>query len=166
MTLKRKLGSDFDDVSPVSIKQLKLVPFPNIELDTDVPMSEAEPLYPNIHHSRLRSGASSISSSASDSSILGIPVYPSFDLYPHSPFGSNTLDSNSDNCAPSSNSSVGLLQPSSPFIHHGANCTQIPKLKIACASGVNGQRTMWSHCENCGAISVVECDWNCIADRF
>ena len=90
MTLKRKLGSDFDDVSPVvftspsryrrsflifllqSIKQLKLVPFPNIELDTDVPMSEAEPLYPNIHHSRLPSGASSISSSASDSPILGI----------------------------------------------------------------------------------------------
>jgi hypothetical protein len=90
MTLKRKLGSDFDDVSPVvfvspshhrhsflmlslqSTKQLKLVPFPNIELDTDVAMSEAEPLYPNIHHSRLPSGASSISSSTSDSPILGI----------------------------------------------------------------------------------------------
>lgn len=38
------------------------------------------------------------------------------------------------------------------------NCIQIPKLKIACATGVNGQRTMWSHCEQCGAISMVESD--------
>jgi len=37
-----------------------------------------------------------------------------------------------------------------------ANCTQIPKLRVACASSVNGHRTMWSHCEQCGAISMVE----------
>lgn len=165
-------------------------------------MSEAEPLYPNIHHSRLPSGASSISSSASDSPVSGIcthisplrhmtihimrivAVYPSFDLYPLPSFCNDGLDSNSDNSALSPNCPVGLLQPSSPFIHHGyavkfflmfifyliqrllsffacqfrANCTQIPKLRIACASGVNGYRTMWSHCESCGAISVVECD--------
>ncbi|KAF8813655.1 hypothetical protein BYT27DRAFT_7157339 [Phlegmacium glaucopus] len=160
MTLKRKLDADSDDVSPVSTKQLKLVPFPNIELDTDVTMSEAEPLYPNIHHSRLPSGASSISSCASDSPISGIATYPSFDLYPV-PFFHNIgmVDPNSDNSAlPPNSSPVGLLQPSSPFIHHGANCTQIPKLRIACASSVNGHRTMWSHCEQCGAISVVDCD--------
>jgi len=153
--LKRKLDADSDDVSPVSSKQLKLVPFPNIERDTDVEMSEAEPLYPSTHHSRLQSGASSISSSASDSPISA--AYPSFDLYPLPPVR-NGLDPNSDNSALSPNFPVGLLQPSSPFIHHGTNCTQIPKLRIACASSVNGHRTMWSHCEQCGAISVVECD--------
>ena len=100
-------------------------------------MSEAEPLYPNIHHSRLPSGASSISSSASDSPVSGIcthispfshmtihilrivVVYPSFDLYPLPPFRNDSLDSNSDNSALTPNCPVGLLQPSSPFIHHG-----------------------------------------------
>lgn len=37
-------------------------------------------------------------------------------------------------------------------------CSQIPKLRVACASGLNGQRTMWSFCEQCGAISMVESD--------
>jgi hypothetical protein len=100
-------------------------------------MSEAESLYPNIHHSRLPSGASSISSSASVSpvgicthispfrhmtihNIMHIvAVYPSFDLYPLPPFHNDGLDSNSDNSALSPNCPVGLLQPSSPFIHHG-----------------------------------------------
>ena len=99
-------------------------------------MSEAEPLYPNIHHSRLPSGASSISSSASDSPVSGIcthispfrhmaihimriVVYPSFDLYPLPTFRIDGLDSNFDNSSLSPNCSVGLLQPSSPFIHHG-----------------------------------------------
>ena len=100
-------------------------------------MSEAEPLYPNIHHSRLPSGASSISSSSSDSPVSRtcthispfrhstihimriVAVYPSFDLYPLPPFNSDGLDSNFDNSSLSPNCSVGLLQPSSPFIHHG-----------------------------------------------
>ena len=73
---------------------------------------------------------------------------------------------------------IGLLQPKSSFIHHrygmcllncnsvvmafatvsSGDCTQIPKLRVACASGVNGQRSMWTHCEQCGAISIVESD--------
>ena len=119
-----------------STKQLKLVPFPNIELDTDVAMSEAEPLYPNIHHSRLQSSASSISSSASDSPISGtrmhisysrnttihicaMAAYPSFDVYPLPFFHNNSVVSNCDSSALPPNSLVGLIQPSSPFIHHG-----------------------------------------------
>ena len=100
-------------------------------------MSEAEPLYPNNHHSRLPSGASSISSSVSDSPVSGIcthisplrsmaihvmrmvAMYPSFDLYPLPPFRNDGLDSNSNNSALSPNCPVRLLQPSSPFIHHG-----------------------------------------------
>ena len=38
------------------------------------------------------------------------------------------------------------------------NCSQIPKLRMACAAGLNGQRTMWAHCEQCGAIEMVDFD--------
>lgn len=30
---------------------------------------------------------------------------------------------------------------------------------MACASGPNGQRSMWSLCEQCGAISMIDKDW-------
>jgi len=56
---------------------------------------------------------------------------------------SASCDHVSTSCVPSTSSS---------------NCTQIPKLRIACASSGNGQRTMWSHCEQCGAISMVDSD--------
>lgn len=195
-----------------STKQLKLVPFPNIELDTDVTMSEAEPMYPNIYHSRLPSGASSISSSASDSPILGIRTHVScfsnmaIHIYmcvyrsnvsflrslpasfiPRQCLGHKLWQLCSISklfcwttttfkpfyspwvrCKIFSNTYL-LSHPEVFILFAGqfrANCTQIPKLKIACASSVNGHRTMWSHCENCGAISVVECDWDCIADSF
>jgi len=163
MTLKRKLEADSEDSSPVT-KQLKSIPFPNMDLDTDVAMSDAEPLYPDAVHSRLHSNASSMSSDASDSPSSESPAYPTFDLYPL-PFFSHdgSVEPNSHNYShfsrqSSPNSQVGLLQPSSSFVHHGANCTQIPKLRMACASNGNGSRTMWSHCEQCGAISMVESD--------
>jgi hypothetical protein len=50
-------------------KQLKLVPFPNVEVNSDVMMSDAEPMYPDVSHSRLQSNASSISSNTSDSPV-------------------------------------------------------------------------------------------------
>ncbi|KAF9559863.1 hypothetical protein CPC08DRAFT_637242 [Agrocybe pediades] len=126
-------------------------------------MSDSEPLYLDMVHSRLQSNASSISSTALDSSLTPSPAYPTFDLYPL-PFFNNsgTVDPNSHDFAHysrlSPESQLGLLQPQKSFVHHGTNCTQIPKLRIACASGVNGRRTMWSHCEQCGAISMVESD--------
>lgn len=48
---------------------MKLVPFPNSEDDMDVVMSDSEPHYFDVVHSRLQSNASSISSTASDSSL-------------------------------------------------------------------------------------------------
>lgn len=163
MAMKRKLEDDADDISPTT-KQLKLIPFPNIELDMDVVMSDVEPAYPDVVHSRLASNASSISSNASDSPTTDSPAYPTFDIYPLPFFasGEGSVNPNSHNFSyysrQSSNSQVGLLQPAKSFVHHGTNCTQIPKLRVACASGVNGQRSMWSHCEQCGAISMVESD--------
>lgn len=41
---------------------------------------------------------------------------------------------------------------------YSQNCSQIPKLRMACAAGLNGQRTMWAHCEQCGAIEMVDFD--------
>jgi hypothetical protein len=159
--MKRKFAFDSDNAAPNNAKQLKLIPFPNLCSDDDVPMSDAEPLYPHFHHPRAPSDASSTTSSDSESPLNSSPAYPSFDLYPlpfFSPEG--PVDTNSHNyphyAAQSPPPVVGLLQPSSSFAHHGSNCSQIPKLRVACAPGVKGQRTMWSFCEQCGAISMVE----------
>ncbi|KAF8983108.1 hypothetical protein BDQ17DRAFT_1350401 [Cyathus striatus] len=153
MALKRKFDVEVDD-APICSKQLKLIPFPNTEPDDDVAMSEAEPLYPDIHHARISSNASAMSSNAS-SSPTNSPAYPIFDLYPIE----NSVDADGQNYSSHSTQfppSIGLLQPTSSFSHHGSGCTQIPKLRVACATGVNGQRTMWSFCEQCGAISMVQ----------
>lgn len=66
-----------DPVTPVyqNSKQLKLIPFPNYATDDDVAMSEAEPLYPDTHHTRIPSNVSSTSSNASDSPITGSRKY-------------------------------------------------------------------------------------------
>ncbi|THV06801.1 hypothetical protein K435DRAFT_773118 [Dendrothele bispora CBS 962.96] len=68
------------------------------------------------------------------------------------------MESDSVNSAPTQPQNVGLLQPYSGFAHHGSHCSSIPKLRVACAPGLNGQRTMWSFCEDCGAISMVNED--------
>ncbi|KAJ6558547.1 hypothetical protein DFH09DRAFT_1163140 [Mycena vulgaris] len=164
MAMKRKFTEDSDDASlngPTNAKQLKLVPFPNYQSDEDSYMSEAQPISYGTHHTRFPSNVSSASSTL-DSPSSAFPAYPTFDLYPLPFFGADgTVNPNSHNFAhyaaqqpPSP--SVGLLQPSGAFTHHGSGCSQIPKLKVACASGLNGQRTMWSFCEQCGAISMVD----------
>ncbi|KAJ7124933.1 hypothetical protein C8R44DRAFT_781834 [Mycena epipterygia] len=162
MAMKRKFAEDSDDASldgPNNAKQLKLIPFPNYQADEDCYMSEAQPISYGAH-SRLSSNVSSASSNLDSPS--SVSPYPTFDLYPLPFFGADgAVNPNSHNFAyyaaqqpPSP--SVGLLQPSSAFAHHGSGCSQIPKLKVACAPGLNGQRTMWSFCEQCGAISMVD----------
>ena len=163
MALKRKIEFDSDDVLPHTAKQLKLIPFPNVGYDDDVAMSDAEPLYPEMHHSRLSSNVSSASSNGSDSPLGSSPAYPTFDIYPMPFFNSSgSVNTNSHNYAHYATQPpsppIGLLQPSSSFAHHGSSCSQVPKLRVACAPGLNGQRTMWSFCEQCGAISMVEND--------
>ena len=183
--------------APKQVKQLKLIPFPNMEPDNDVAMSDIEPILPAVH-SRLYSNASSFSSNGSDSpssdsrmywtipphmgALLTIilAVCPVFSVCPSPFFSTDTvvLD-HPDFTLSSNNNQIGLLQPKSTFVHHGyaidythfwmlplilrstshsSTCTQIPKLRIACASGIGGQRSMWTHCEECGAISIVESD--------
>ncbi|KAF8626836.1 hypothetical protein AX15_004667 [Amanita polypyramis BW_CC] len=163
MTLKRKFDFDLDDAlsNHQKAKQLKLIPFPNMDSsDSDVAMSDAEPYYPELHHIRTDSSVSS-TSSASLSPVIETPVCPPLDLYPHPFFsdeGSVDLDSDNFSYYSSQQAKIGLLQPSSSFKHHGTSCSQIPKLRVACAAGPGGQRTMWSFCEQCGAISMVNTD--------
>ncbi|KAI0035866.1 hypothetical protein K488DRAFT_42345 [Vararia minispora EC-137] len=91
-------------------------------------------------------------------------VYPSFNIYPEPffhPDGRVNIDSH--NFArlatpPPAEKYIGILQPKSSFMHNG-NCTQIPKLRVACSSGPSGARTMWSHCEECGAIEMIDPDY-------
>ncbi|KZV69332.1 hypothetical protein PENSPDRAFT_484073 [Peniophora sp. CONT] len=157
---KRKFDSE-DASEDRSAKQLKLVPFPNYtQADMDVDMSDSSsstpytPLNDNFH-SRLNSGASSYSSSSEGA------AFPSFDVRPEPFFhadGSVNVDSHNYSRLATPPREVGLIQPKSSFMHNGS-CTQIPKLRIACSSGLNGSRTMWSHCEQCGAIEMLDPDY-------
>ncbi|KAI0071743.1 hypothetical protein K474DRAFT_573571 [Panus rudis PR-1116 ss-1] len=169
MGLKRKLSIDFADDVACNSKQPRLFAFPSsAELESDVAMSdgsvsELTPLSipAQSFHSRLVSTASSTSSSAFGDSPDPSPYYPSFELYPGDAQDQMTVDSANyfNRPAQSSPRQVGLMQPKgTSFTHHGQNCSQIPKLRMACSSGLNGQRTMWAHCEECGAIEMVDTD--------
>ncbi|KAF9038376.1 hypothetical protein BDZ89DRAFT_1035669 [Hymenopellis radicata] len=155
MAMKRKFDGA-QDATHKDAKQVKLVPFPNCDdLDTDVAMTDAEPLLYSSHHIRASSNVSSASSDDSEDS----PCYPSFDLYPLPFFGaSGSVNTNSHNFAHySAQASVASFNPGMTLsITGSSNCSQIPKLKVACASSIGGQRTMWSFCEQCGAISMVD----------
>ncbi|EKM53880.1 uncharacterized protein PHACADRAFT_257360 [Phanerochaete carnosa HHB-10118-sp] len=176
MSMKRKLSIDFDDeVMYSNAKRPNLFAFPTSELSNDVAMSDASsdadlltPLTfaPERHfHSRLNSNASTFSTSSEISSLQNSPssspCYPDFVLYPSVEHDA-TANSSAYFDSPMTNSpkqSVGLIQPrGTAFTHHGQTCSQIPKLRMACASGPNGQRTMWAHCEQCGAIEMVDFD--------
>ncbi|KAK7685289.1 hypothetical protein QCA50_011652 [Cerrena zonata] len=167
MALKRKLSLDFeDDVAYSASKQQKLVPFPSsTELDSDVDMSDdsMSALPPlsiptQTFHTRLISNASTASSAYSDSP-RNSPNYPAFELYPLEEQAQMTTDDNYFNQPTQQERPSGLLQPrGTSFTHHGQNCTQIPKLRMACSAGPNGRRSMWAHCEQCGAIEMVDSD--------
>jgi len=92
--------------------------------------------------------------------------YPVFELYPEveipmdvdldcrSPFHHQRTSSTSI-----TDSRPGILQPSTgsgAAFQHGGNCTQIPRLRLSSHAGLNGARTLWSHCESCGAIEMVK----------
>ncbi|KAI9452475.1 hypothetical protein BJY52DRAFT_1205662 [Lactarius psammicola] len=174
MAIKRKFDIDTVAESDRCSKQLRLVPFPSYQADADVAMSDAssdvspvEPIITEQHHMRLDSGVSTASSSDYGDVHFEAhiaPALPSFSFHPNPFFGSDgSVDVDSHNFArysvsPPPQKSVGLLEPKNNSFHHG-NCTQIPKLRVACASGSHGQRTMWSHCEQCGAIEMIDSDY-------
>jgi hypothetical protein len=76
MSLKRKFDRDTVGESDRSSKQLRLVPFPSCEADTDVAMSDVSDVSPlntvvsEPHHMRLDSGASTASSDYDDGTCL------------------------------------------------------------------------------------------------
>jgi len=122
-------------------------------------VSSLEPVASEQYHMRLNSGASTASSDYGDATVL-----PLFAIPPNPFFGPDgTVDIDSHNFSRLSDSPpprrpVGLLEPKNTFLHHG-NCTQIPKLRVACESNSHGQRSMWSHCEQCGAIEMIDPDY-------
>lgn len=102
MAVKRKFDVDTDDVaqnvrsltsSHLSLlnimflqnaKQLKLIPFPNTDCDDDVVMFDAEPMFPEPHHTRLPSNVSTTSSNESNSPITGSRMFTPQLLQAHS----------------------------------------------------------------------------------
>ncbi|GJE95363.1 hypothetical protein PsYK624_115470 [Phanerochaete sordida] len=169
MSMKRKLSVEFEDeVAYSNAKRPNLFAFPTSEGDADVAMSDASSdaglLTPltfapeRPFHSRLNSNASTFSE---NSSLQNSPTSSHFVLYPsvEQDAAANSPAYFDSPMTDSPKQPVGLIQPRrTAFTHHGQNCSQIPKLRMACASGPNGQRTMWAHCEQCGAIEMVDFD--------
>ncbi|KIP02930.1 hypothetical protein PHLGIDRAFT_26358 [Phlebiopsis gigantea 11061_1 CR5-6] len=173
-SMKRKLSSDFEEDTACSDpKRANMFAFPTADIDTDVAMSDAssdtDMLTPysfaeeRPFHTRLNSNAST-SSTVSEATSLenspsSSPYYPDFVLYPSIDRAPTNTPNYFDSSSQSSPKPVGLIQPGkNAFTHHGQKCSQIPKLRMACASGLNGSRTMWAHCEQCGAIEMVDFD--------
>ncbi|KAI0062832.1 hypothetical protein BV25DRAFT_1824868 [Artomyces pyxidatus] len=169
MAIKRKFDSDSVESSVRCAKQLRLVPFPAYEPepDTDVTMSDAsdspaESASFDQHHLRLDSNSSTTSTESGNSSNF---AYPSFNIYPNPFFGPDGLvDTNSHTFSrystpPPTQKPVGLFEPQNASAHHKQNCTQIPRLRVACAPGLNGQRSMWTQCMECGAIEMLDPDY-------
>jgi len=138
MAVKRKFEAELDGATDYSAaKQMKLIPFPSYEPDMDVDVTMSEPPLVNTDllafHSRL---SSSVSTASSDYC---------------------TSDSYSPSESPS-HSSLSLCHPPSTlnFSHTRPDCAQIPKLRVSCEAGPNGQRSMWSMCEECGAVQMLD----------
>lgn len=159
MMAKRKFD-DSEDLSyqtyaPAKHSKVAPVTEPIVTEDIDMGMDDAP------------SPAPSLASLATTASSQGSPSYPNFDLYPFPTFGdADMMDSNSapdfrknsGSTSSRSDSNVGLLQPqtvSGDFVHHGTNCSQIPRLRMASHPGLDGRRSLWSHCIECGAVEMV-----------
>ncbi|KDQ57673.1 hypothetical protein JAAARDRAFT_35364 [Jaapia argillacea MUCL 33604] len=115
------------------------------------------------HHVRLDSTGSS--SSSSGSPVTPDSAYPSFDLYPFPlAYGDMHTDPQQSNyflqSPQQSQQAVAMMEPRNTVSmqHYSPNCSQIPKLRVACSTGVSGRRSMWSYCEQCGAIQMVDAD--------
>ncbi|KAF8606284.1 hypothetical protein BDV93DRAFT_364877 [Ceratobasidium sp. AG-I] len=158
MMSKRKFD-DSEDTSYQSfapVKHTKVAPVtePIVTEDIDMGMEDASSPAPSL--------ASLATASSQDS-----PAYPNFDLYPFPTFDdADMMDSdsavdfrkNSGSTSSRSDSNIGLMQPqtvSGDFVHHGSSCTQIPRLRMASHAGLDGHRSLWSHCIECGAVEMV-----------
>jgi len=130
--MKRKFDMAIEAEHNPATKQIKLATWSEV---MDVDMSDVSP-------------SSSPGSDCASLPSAPIPVnaeYPAFQLYPSVEELEFTQNS----------PSIGLLQPTG-FTHNNGTCSMIPKLRIACESGLSGRRTMWSFCEECGAIAIVD----------
>ncbi|KZV82137.1 hypothetical protein EXIGLDRAFT_702935 [Exidia glandulosa HHB12029] len=110
------------------------------------------------------------SSSTPEQSPTALPAqgeapsqYPAFDLYPLPSFAMDCdmgmQTNNTQPTTPVDDAKVGIMQPTTAHVGgsvHGPHCTSIPKLRLSCSAGLMGRRTMWTHCEQCGAIEMVE----------
>lgn len=136
----------------VPVKHTKVAPIAEPVVTEDVDMGSDDAPSP----------APSLASLATTASSHNSPAYPHFDLYPFPTSGdADMMDSNpafDPRKQARSDSTVGLMQPqtaANDFIHHGANCSQIPRLRIASHPGLDGRRSLWSHCIECGAVEMV-----------
>ncbi|CAE6499001.1 unnamed protein product [Rhizoctonia solani] len=135
----------------VSTKHTKVAPMAEPVVTEDVDMGSDDAPSP----------APSLASLATTASSHNSPSYPHFDLYPFPTSGdADMMDSNPafDYMKQRSDSTVGLMQPQTiagDFVHHGTNCSQIPRLRLASHPGLEGRRSLWSHCIECGAVEMV-----------
>ncbi|KAG8911319.1 hypothetical protein FRC00_006711 [Tulasnella sp. 408] len=184
MFLKRKLSRDEDDDDRRDYTPTKHVKLATPSADSnDMAMSDAgmnvvpfptfATPFPGTF-AQLAINTSSTSDRSPNNSISSLPsasplsAYPAFDLYPEletpmdvdmeaSPsthHHSSSISSINSTTSSSPTMATGLLQPVSS-LQHGGNCTSVPRLRMSSHKGIHGTRTLWSHCESCGAIEMV-----------
>ncbi|KAG8943043.1 hypothetical protein FRC04_003254 [Tulasnella sp. 424] len=181
MFLKRKLSRDDDDDNTRDYAPTKHFKLATPSADSnDMAMSDAGvnvvpfPTFATSSPTHLAINTLSTSDRSPNYSISSLPsasplsAYPAFDLYPEleTPMDVDMESSSSTHHHSSSISSInstnsssptmmaGLLQPVTA-LQHGGNCTSIPRLRMSSHKGLHGTRTLWSHCESCGAIEMV-----------
>lgn len=184
--VKRKFEDDAEDVvltprpsfkrpayaSNASATQQVLSSVPVVGIDVDMQMDTMANDYPASN-----SPASAWTPSAYGSSPAAATLYPfpsleetGMDCDDHSktnshrpafdPVYGRVSDNrfSSDASTVSTNSTTtGLFQPSQDsYTHHGPQCKSVPKIRLSGYPNANGERSMWTHCEDCGAIEMIK----------
>lgn len=127
--MKRKFDMALEADNSPAAKQVKLTSWSDV-MDIDSDMSDTSP------NTSPGSDCAALPSASAE--------YPAFQLYPSPDVASDYAQQ-----------PIGLMQPVG-FTHNNGTCSMIPKLRISCESGLSGRRTMWSFCEECGAIALVQ----------
>jgi hypothetical protein len=176
--VKRKFEDEVDAPKPQTFKRpscaTRPVNLPSISLDVDMGTGVTQPQYTfNPVVIEQPSSPYSIPSSATSSYLPTSQAFYPFpsmdnevmecdDLSPISKLSRTASDPVYENRYPSNAStnstlSNGLMQPKDQgYGHHGSGCTQIPKLRLSAYPNADGERTMWTHCEECGAIEMIK----------
>ncbi|KAI9510830.1 hypothetical protein F5148DRAFT_498640 [Russula earlei] len=91
---------------------------------------------------------------------MTVPTYPSFNFYPIRFLLRTALSTPTritlQHTRPRHRASPSVCWNEKTVFSIVGIAPRFQKLRVACAAGALGQRSMWSHCEQCGAIEMID----------